>query len=295
MGGLVVAVCTLLRPNELARLLRALAAQQWPPDAGIIIVDNDPNMSAQAVVDGARGSITVPLGYAVEPKRGFATVRNRVFDEIDDSATVIFVDDDAVIPPDWVTVMAATHAQRPGCLVRSRYAHIEQVPEEAAAIAEAVMALFPLDEHGPAGTSGLLLPADIRSGLRFDPYFDRSGGEDVHLLTVLADRGIPFALAPTLVLEGARSQALTRAQQIELARWNGRMTMAVLQRTGKRTLRHRLRCTLGVIPAVARGLIREASDRSEAATGHFAYAANLWEQVTAPRVAPATIGARPAF
>lgn len=294
-GDLVVAVCTLDRPRELRRLLDALAAQDWPSGCSVLVVDNDPGMSARAVVDGARDAMAVPLAYVTEPSRGFATVRNRVLHELPDTATVLFIDDDAVVPPTWVTVMERARTTSPGCLIRSRYAHVPQVPEEPARIAETVAALAPLEAHGPAGTSGLLLPADVRAGLRFDPYFDRSGGEDVHLLAVLARRGIASVLAPTLVLEGARSQALSRAQQLELARWNGRMTMAVMQRTGERTLGRRIRCTAAAVPALARGLIREARCRSDAATGHLAYAANLWAQATAPLRPPAAMGARPAL
>jgi hypothetical protein len=293
--SLVVAVCTLHRPYELARLLSALAGQRWPEGASVLIVDNDPGMSAQSVVETSRNSIEVPIDYVVEPRRGFATVRNRALDEVDDTAAVVFLDDDAVVPPDWVAVLAKTRDQYAGYLVRSRYAHVAWVPQEPTAVAAAVAALAPLEAHGPAGTSGLLLPAKLRTGLRFDPYFDHSGGEDVHLLATLADRGIPSVLAPTLVLEGARSQALSRAQQAELARWNGRMTMAVMQRVGQPTLRRRLHCAAWAVPAVMRGLVRQVSGRPDAATGHFAYASNLWAQASAPRRVPASLGTRPAF
>lgn len=294
-GGLVVAVCTLARPRELGRLLNALAAQDWPIGCSLLVVDNDPGMSASTVVDAARDAMAVPLAYVTEPTRGFASVRNRVLDELPDTAAVLFIDDDAVVPPTWVAVMEQARMSNPGCLIRSRYAHVPEVPEEPARIAETVAMLSPLEAHGPAGTSGLLLPADVRAGLRFDRYFDRSGGEDVHLLAVLSRRGVASVLAPTLVLEGARSQALSRAQQLELARWNGRMTMAVIQRTGERTLGRRIRCTAAGVPAFARGLIRQASGRPDAATGHLAYAANLWAQATAPLRPPAAIGARPAL
>lgn len=101
-----VCVATYHRPQGLARLLRALgelrfSAGESVPDVRVVVVDNDPDGSARAVVDDVDGSQAV--AYAIEPRRGIAQARNRLVAEARDEAEFLaFIDDDEWPDPDWL-------------------------------------------------------------------------------------------------------------------------------------------------------------------------------------------------
>ena len=91
-------VCTIQRPEMLAKCLRSLAAQKNLDglDFKILVVDNDATPSSAHVVKAVSSSCPFPIHYYHEPKRGIPMARNRVLE----SASAIgadwlaFLDDD---------------------------------------------------------------------------------------------------------------------------------------------------------------------------------------------------------
>jgi glycosyltransferase involved in cell wall biosynthesis len=104
-----VCVCTFQRPQMLRRLLEKLALQQTRGRCthSVVVCDNDPARSAQAVVEGFRGSSSLPVVYASEPRKNIALARNETLRHATGDF-VAFIDDDEFPEPDWLWQMLQT-------------------------------------------------------------------------------------------------------------------------------------------------------------------------------------------
>lgn len=99
-----VVVCTLDRPEALARCLAALARQSQPPGE-IVVVDNAPASGATR-----RGVAEVPgVRYVAEPRRGLSAARNAGI-RATTGRLAAFTDDDVEVHPDWVARLSAAFA-----------------------------------------------------------------------------------------------------------------------------------------------------------------------------------------
>ncbi len=104
-----VCVCTYQRPESLRRLISQLEQQRTDNlfSFHIIIVDNDAEASARAVVeDVARGS-TIDISYHVEREQNIALARNRAVANATGDA-IAFIDDDEIPGPDWLARLYVT-------------------------------------------------------------------------------------------------------------------------------------------------------------------------------------------
>ena len=96
-----VCIATYRRQERLALLLADLCAQRRPI-AEVIVVDNDAQGSAQAVVEQRRSSgAPFELKYAIQPQRNIALTRNRTV-ELATGDWLAFVDDDERAPAEWI-------------------------------------------------------------------------------------------------------------------------------------------------------------------------------------------------
>lgn len=184
---LTVAVPTYRRPRPLARLLAAVPARveelrALAPgiEVEVLVVDNDPAGSAAAAI-AATDLGGLPLRHVTEATPGIAAVRDRALRESAERDLLVFIDDDEVPRPGWLTALwEVWHAHRP------------------AAVAGRVVSLLPEDldpwiiasgtfrrPERPTGarldaaaTGNLLL--DLRrvraAGIGFDPARGLSGG-----------------------------------------------------------------------------------------------------------------------
>jgi glycosyltransferase involved in cell wall biosynthesis len=106
----VIAVCvvTLTRPRYLERLLGALAGVDASgAEVVVVVVDNDPDASARAVVERWRGRLPWPIRYEVERERGIPAARNRAVALAGDADFLAFVDDDEAPSPQWLRELLA--------------------------------------------------------------------------------------------------------------------------------------------------------------------------------------------
>ncbi|MEW2012573.1 MULTISPECIES: glycosyltransferase family 2 protein [Microbacterium] len=186
---MVVAVPTFRRPDDLRRLLGALEAVSTHATASgaaarvdVLVVDNDPDGSAAAVVDGRSGVRAVH-----EAIPGVAAARNRALDESRAHDVLVFIDDDeSPAAEDWLTRLLET----------ARALSADAVAGPVSTVVDG--GLDPWVEAGGffarghrahlstgaaverAATNNLLLDLDFvrGSGVRFDDRFGRSGGED---------------------------------------------------------------------------------------------------------------------
>jgi len=103
---IAVCVITYLRPVGLARLLDSLGGLRFEkyPAASFrfVVVDNDEQGSARAVVDEWARSVEMDVTYAFESRRGIPFARNRAVSLAAGSKYVAFIDDDEVADPAWL-------------------------------------------------------------------------------------------------------------------------------------------------------------------------------------------------
>ncbi len=104
--SVVVACNTFLRPEFLKKCLDGVSKLRIPEgiDIKVLVVDNDKDASALAVVDSVKTDFPFEIFYFVEEKRGLSNARNRLLKEaINLGATHIAVLDDDDIPDEnWV-------------------------------------------------------------------------------------------------------------------------------------------------------------------------------------------------
>ena len=109
-----IGVATYRRPEGLARLLDALANQRVAEGVAleIVVVDNDPEASAEAACAAERDTSPWPVHYVVEKRRGIPQARNAILDRVLPSFDwLAFTDDDALPEPGWVQALLDAQAR----------------------------------------------------------------------------------------------------------------------------------------------------------------------------------------
>lgn len=164
-------------------------------EAAILVVDNDPARSAERIAADAGAH------YVVEPARGLAAVRNRAIDEARSSSALVFIDDDEVPVPGWLTTLVARWQATGAAAVSGRVESVFSVdpdPWIAAGGFFTRVAFADGASQSAAPTNNLLLDLDfVRThGLRFDDAFGLSGGEDIHFTRRLVANGGLIVSAP---------------------------------------------------------------------------------------------------
>lgn len=180
-----------LLPDLVERLTQELAsAAPLPEGSGILVVDNDPEASARAVVGELPG-----VRYAHEAIPGIAAARQRTLDEVPPHHLLVFIDDDEVPVLGWLGLLLdawATHG-RPAGVAGRVVPRFEAVPEPFVVDGRFFeRTLAPTGTEVPAaGAGNLLLDLEQihRLGLRFDPSLGLRGGEDTLFTRQLTARG----------------------------------------------------------------------------------------------------------
>lgn len=221
---LTIAVLTYLRPEPLASLLGLVAGHLQQVEGfttEILVVDNDPQGSAEATV---RGSSVADVRYVNERTPGIAAARRRALRETRDSAAVVFLDDDLMPSDDWLTpLISIWQSTRAAAVV----GHVHYEFAEGTDPWVIAGGFFRRTVHSVgadlavAATGNLLLDrAQVAaSGVDFDPTLGMSGGEDTLFSRQLSDRGGRIVYCPSSVVVGDlpsdrtdREAALTRAR-----------------------------------------------------------------------------------
>lgn len=235
-GSRLINICVLTyhRPGPLSNLLPLLCdeavahAATRPSDrVQIVVIDNDPDGSAQKVVACAaatRGE--VPFNYVSEPRPGISAARNKALAESVDADLVAFIDDDETPDTGWL-----------GTLVRT----LDQY--EADAVSGPVVSIFDIEPEPwitlggffdrayaqgrpdgliihRAATNNLLLDMATvrRTGVHFDDAFGLTGGEDSLFTGQLLQRGGTIRWSRhALVFDHVPVHRLTRKYVLERA------------------------------------------------------------------------------
>lgn len=200
---LTVVVPTYLRPVTLDKNLRSVLAQvecigdhvdadlDADLDADVLVVDNDAAGSARRAVRELGSSL---LRYVVEPEPGIVAARNRGLDECADRDLLVFVDDDETPQPEWLAHLVRTWSLSRPAAVMGRVVSEYESPPDPWILAGGFFrrARHATGTEVPVVACGNLLLdlAQVRGlGLRFDPRFGLTGGEDTMFSRQLAARG----------------------------------------------------------------------------------------------------------
>lgn len=194
-----ICVATYRRPVGLARLLRGLDALTFssspPPSVEVIVVDNDPEGSANDLVEELRREVRWPLRYEAEPRRGLSYVRNRaVACAVATSDFIAFIDDDESPEPGWLAELLRVQAETDADVVSGPVIrHFDAEPPPWVRRGR-----FFEDPRRPTGspiadpaTSNVLIRTAALEGVEgpFDDRFALTGGEDTHLFLRLGRAG----------------------------------------------------------------------------------------------------------
>lgn len=179
-----VCMCTYKR-DTLDKTLRSLCSQKLPADCSleIIIVDNDVAESGREICEKYKQNQgAVAISYYVNGERNLSAVRNSTIENAK-GELIAFIDDDEWAELNWITALYDAMDRYTADAVFGKV--VVHYPESTPGwIAEGDM--FGKDNHATGAilkkgaTSNAMLKAHWvkKEGLRFDPEFGKSGGED---------------------------------------------------------------------------------------------------------------------
>lgn len=225
--SLAIAVLTFRRQEPLAALIPLLleqaAAVAADAAAYVLVVDNDPDRSAESLVGQFADQGVV---YANEPEPGIATARNRALKSASTTDLLVFIDDDEVPVENWLKNLLVTYREFNSVGVVGNVLRKYEVTPDPWILAGRYFDRDPIETgtrvHA-AGTGNLLLDLNqVRAAnVWFDPVFGLSGGSDTLFTRELVRSGgelIWCADAPVYELIPAsrltRKWVVTRAFRI---------------------------------------------------------------------------------
>ena len=239
-----IAMLTYRRNEYLAQviphLLEQVAEFSGPnKSAGILIIDNDPQGGARAVVESAQeveaaqmaeraksaGAAELPevsrLAYVHEPEPGIVAGRNRALDRAHGTNALVFIDDDEIPAPGWLTALVNTWRSQGSAAVTGPTPPAFEVDPSPWVSASGAFDSWEAADGAQvpsADTGNLLLDLRLieRLGLRFDPRYGLTGGEDSLFTRQLTRAGgvIRFA-AGAVVTKRVPAARATRAWVLE--------------------------------------------------------------------------------
>jgi len=244
---LTIAMLTYRRNDYLAQVIPELLAQaddvcDAQTTASVLIVDNDPQAGARAVVEAARAALaggqteaaessgsadsdaaaaTSRLVYVHEPEPGIVAGRNRALSQAHGSDALIFIDDDEIPSPGWLKALVSTWRAQGCAAVTGPTPPTFEVDPSAWVVASGAFDSWEAADGAQvrsADTGNLLLDLAVveNLGLRFDPRYGLTGGEDSLFTRQLTRAGgvIRFA-AGAVVTKRVPAARATRAWVLE--------------------------------------------------------------------------------
>jgi succinoglycan biosynthesis protein ExoM len=191
-----VCIASYRRPGLLKKLLISLEMQLLPKglEMEVIVVDNDPQKSAEPIVHKFQNSSRFYIYYFNQPIKNISITRNLGVEK-SSGEYILFIDDDEVASPQWVESLLRT-----------------LVTFEADGVFGPVLAEFnaltpewmryiipnPVSRTGAKATSKWTGNCIIKSSLLkkmnepFDRKYGTTGGEDTHLFDRLEQDGARF-------------------------------------------------------------------------------------------------------
>ncbi len=261
-----IAVCALtyLRPVGLARLLEELDRLAVPEDVQVrvVVVDNDPERSAEELTVRHAASSRLDVAYVHEPTRGISAGRNASIDAAREwgADALCFIDDDEWPEPDWLLELVST-ARRTGADVVTGpvFPVFDEAPPSW--IVEGRYFERPRHDHDGlidyATTSSVLIDMECfdDSAEPFDAEFGLSGGSDTHFFAELYDAGGRIAWCDRAHVHEAIPSSRVDARWLLRREYRRGQTMSrSLRRRDPRTVRYLRRLANAALQVVS-GLV----------------------------------------
>ena len=262
-----IALCTITlgRPEGLARLLARLDELDRPEGTEFvaIVVDNDPEGSARAVVEAASVAGR-PVVYDIEPVRGIPFARNRVLDLVAEAGAdgLVWLDDDEVPAVDFVDRLHATLVETEADVVMGAPVAVFEPDAPEWLVDSGLMQAERFTSGQPypyfhSRTCGLLMRTAVIPAERFEERMALSGGSDRLFFTRVERAGGRFVWNDEAEIEDHIPASRARVGWL-IRRW---FRVGV---TRSLTLRYledppwprRLRRVAGGLLMAARGLVR---------------------------------------
>lgn len=208
---ITLGVCTYQRPQMLIQCLTSLTRLEAPFDCAlsIVVVDNEFSDATREIVEAIAKRSTQRMRYVAEPRRGISHARNAVLRAAlaDQADWIAMLDDDQVVPPDWLRRMRAAQTRSEADVVKSsvEYEHPAPTPIWSFPRTKPFSGRFGLattQTNGVMFRASLVRPATVDGrnlGLRFDERFNLSSGEDRDFFARAYQRGAFIIQTPDAV------------------------------------------------------------------------------------------------
>jgi GT2 family glycosyltransferase len=273
-GPTRVAICALtyLRPNGLTRLLEGIAALDVPDgvEADVVIVDNDPNRSAESLVTSTKAASTwrgPDLHYVAEPARGISQARNAAVSTALELHVdwICFIDDDEWPDRRWLTEYLASAGATGADIVSGPIEPVFDEPPPQWVLDGGFFQSRRHEHNHPmhyARTSSVLIRASVLDLVPgpFDPAFGLSGGEDTHLFAQLREAGCSLVWSDTAVVYEAIPASRTTPKWLLQREFRRGQTLGL-------SLRHRNAPAPRLAKRGAKGLVEIAAGAATTALG----------------------------
>jgi GT2 family glycosyltransferase len=204
---ILLAICTRNRTEALGTCLQSVVKLTEPPatEIRIVVIDNSEAAATrernEAVVTAIRGAW--PLAVEHEAQLGISFARNRALEAALTCAAdaIVFLDDDQTVPEDWLAVLVRAWREEGTDAMKSS---VRMLPREHfgdydhRAIQELLRSH--VSSHRDTSvkalaTGGVLISRRLfdELGIRFDPDFALTGGEDLDFFHRARRRGARLA------------------------------------------------------------------------------------------------------
>ena len=216
-----IVIPTLRRPGPLACALASAQAQTGVSGVEIVVVDNDPEGSARAHVEQAKGPF--PVRYISVPEPGIANARNAGV-AASKGALIAFLDDDEDAPAHWLRTLMKTRIEHDADAVFGPVC--TRLPEHIERHRAYFLRFFGREGPSSSGSidhaygcgNSLVVRAALPSAQPFSAARNTTGGEDDLLFATMKAKGARFAwAAEAFVWEEPVTQRVTLAYTLKRA------------------------------------------------------------------------------
>ncbi|MEG2731235.1 glycosyltransferase family 2 protein [Brevundimonas sp.] len=203
MTRATVIIPTLRRPESLDRAARSLLALLDPHAVErLVVVDNDPQATAEATTRALALEAPFAVVYVHQPQTGIATARNTGLAHAADARFIAFLDDDEIASANWLQALLDVQKHYDADVV---FGPIEGIAPDARAGIRPVVETF-FSRRGPdtdtlltrtygCGNSLMKRQTALVGDTPFEVSANQTGGEDDILFARLEKHGARFAWA----------------------------------------------------------------------------------------------------
>jgi succinoglycan biosynthesis protein ExoM len=190
-----VIIATFRRPGLLKSAVQSVLSQSgFAETVELVVVDNDPERSAEQLIAEVALSASLPVRYVSERRAGISHARNAGVAAAQ-GRYVVFLDDDEVAGSGWLSSLLGTARDYEADIVvgpvRPFYPRGVVVPRYAQKIydRDARVPTGSVVRSSGIGNALLLRDRCLAAALPFDPKLGLSGGEDALFFGRLRDQG----------------------------------------------------------------------------------------------------------